>query len=67
MIDDGKNPFEGQETIEDEEKTYPETEPYDSEIESVVDDFEKWRRVIKLVQVWDQHSRKFSKPHQDLP
>ena len=40
MIDDGKNPFEGQETIEDEEKTYPETEPYDSEIESVVDDFE---------------------------
>ena len=40
MIDDGKNPFEGQETIEDEERTYPETEPYDSEIESVVDDFE---------------------------
>ena len=40
MIDDGKNPFEGQETIEDEEKTYPETEPYDSEIESVVDEFE---------------------------
>ena len=40
MIDDGKNPFEGQETIEDEEKTYLETEPYDSEIESVVDDFE---------------------------
>ena len=40
MIDDGKNPFEGQETVEDEEKTYPETEPYDSEIESVVDDFE---------------------------
>lgn len=40
MIDDGKNPFEGQETIEDEEKTYLKTEPYDSEIESVVDDFE---------------------------
>ena len=40
MIDDGKNPFEGHEAIEDEEKTYPETEPYDSEIESVVDDFE---------------------------
>ena len=40
MIDDGKNPFEGLENIEDEEKTYPETEPYDSEIESVVDDFE---------------------------
>ena len=40
MIDDGKNPFEGQEAIEDEEKTYSETEPYDSEIESVVDDFE---------------------------
>lgn len=40
MIDDGKNPFEGLEHIEDEEKTYQETEPYDSEIESVVDDFE---------------------------
>ena len=40
MIDDGKNPFEGQEAIEDEEKIYSETEPYDSEIESVVDDFE---------------------------
>lgn len=40
MIDDGKNPFEGQVTIEDEEKTYLKTEPYDSEIESVVDDFE---------------------------
>lgn len=40
MIDDGKNPFEGQETIEGEEMAYPETEPYDSEIESVVDDFE---------------------------
>ena len=40
MIDDGKNPFEGQEAFEDEEKIYSETEPYDSEIESVVDDFE---------------------------
>lgn len=40
MIDDGKNPFEGQEASEDEEKIYSETEPYDSEIESVVDDFE---------------------------
>jgi len=40
MIDDGKNPFEGLEHIEDEEKTYQETVPYDSEIESVVDDFE---------------------------
>ncbi len=40
MIDDGKNPFEGQENIETEEKIYPETETVDPEIESVVDDFE---------------------------
>ena len=40
MIDEGKNPFEGQETIETEEKLYPKTETVDLEIESVVDDFE---------------------------
>ena len=40
MIDDGKNPFEGQETIDIEEKIYPETDTIDEEIESVVDDFE---------------------------
>ena len=40
MIDEGKNPFEGQETIETEQKLYPETETVDLEIESVVDDFE---------------------------
>lgn len=40
MIDDGKNPFEGQENIEIEQKIYPETETVDPEIESVVDDFE---------------------------
>ena len=40
MIDEGKNPFEGQETVETEQKLYPETETVDLEIESVVDDFE---------------------------
>ena len=40
MIDEGKNPFEGQETIETEEKLYPKTQTVDLEIESVVDDFE---------------------------
>ena len=40
MIDDGKNPFEDQETIENEENTHNETKSYDSEIESVVNDFE---------------------------
>ena len=40
MIDDGKNPFEGQDAIDVEEKIYPETETFDSEIESVLDDFE---------------------------
>ena len=40
MIDDGKNPFEGQDTIDVDEKIYPETETIDSEIESVLDDFE---------------------------
>ena len=40
MIDDGKNPFEGQETTDMEEKMYSENGPFDQEIESVVDDFE---------------------------
>tara|TARA_B100000963_G_scaffold333841_1_gene326533 strand:+ start:654 stop:788 length:135 start_codon:yes stop_codon:yes gene_type:complete len=40
MIDDGKNPFEGQDAIDVEDKIYPETETIDSEIESVLDDFE---------------------------
>ena len=40
MIDDGKNPFEGQENTDVEEKMYSENDTFDQEIESVVDDFE---------------------------
>tara|TARA_B100001741_G_scaffold243824_1_gene204983 strand:- start:3509 stop:4126 length:618 start_codon:yes stop_codon:yes gene_type:complete len=40
MIDDGKNPFEGIEKVEEETKTYAEPNNIDIEIESVVDDFE---------------------------
>ena len=40
MIDDGKNPFDGLENIEEEIKDYAKPSSIDSEIESVVDDFE---------------------------
>tara|TARA_Y100000589_G_scaffold61876_1_gene53051 strand:+ start:45504 stop:46082 length:579 start_codon:yes stop_codon:yes gene_type:complete len=40
MIDDGKNPFDGLENVEEEIKDYAKPTSIDSEIESVVDDFE---------------------------
>ncbi len=40
MIDDGKNPFDGIEKIDEESKIYAEPNNIDIEIESVVDDFE---------------------------
>lgn len=40
MIDDGKNPFDGLENVEQEIKDYAKPSSIDSEIESVVDDFE---------------------------
>tara|TARA_B100001121_G_scaffold32930_1_gene27615 strand:- start:32819 stop:33397 length:579 start_codon:yes stop_codon:yes gene_type:complete len=40
MIDDGKNPFDGLENVEEEIKDYAKPKSIDSEIESVVDDFE---------------------------
>ena len=40
MIDDGKNPFDGLENFEEEIKDYAKPSSIDSEIESVVDDFE---------------------------
>ena len=40
MIDDGKNPFDGLEKVEQEIKDYAKPSSIDSEIESVVDDFE---------------------------
>jgi len=40
MIDDGKNPFDGLENVEEEIKDYAKPSSIDSEIESVVDDFE---------------------------
>jgi len=40
MIDDGKNPFDGLESVEEEIKDYAKPSSIDSEIESVVDDFE---------------------------
>ena len=40
MIDDGKNPFGGLENVEQEIKDYAKPSSIDSEIESVVDDFE---------------------------
>ena len=52
MIDDGKNPFEGQENIETEEKIYPETETVDPEIESVVDDFESGEELSYQSKFW---------------
>ena len=40
MIDDGKNPFDGLKNVEEEIKDYAKPSSIDSEIESVVDDFE---------------------------
>lgn len=40
MIDDGKNPFDGLVNVEEEIKDYAKPSSIDSEIESVVDDFE---------------------------
>ena len=40
MIDDGKNPFEDMLDIRDESKDYDMAISNDSEIDSVVDDFE---------------------------
>ena len=40
MIDDGKNPFDGLDNVEEEIKDYAKPSSIDSEIESVVDDFE---------------------------
>lgn len=41
MIDDGRNPFENMLDIRDESKDYDVAISNDSEINSVVDDFEK--------------------------
>ena len=41
MIDDGRNPFENMLDIRDESKDYDVAISNDSEIDSVVDDFEK--------------------------
>ena len=47
MIDDGRNPFENMLDIRDESKDYDVAISNDSEINSVVDDFERASKAIK--------------------